>query len=87
MGRDPLDRRVAVMARVAVTAEGTERREKERDAASAREWRERLHLDLQALERRPAGAEWSALKQRIERDLDEDRPASIPRSYEKSYGI
>lgn len=82
-----IDRRVADMERVAVTSEGTERLAKERDAASAREWGERLRQDLEALEHPPAGTDWSALKQRIERDLDENRPPSIPRSYEKSYGI
>lgn len=82
-----IDRRVADMERVAVTAEGNERHAKERDAASAREWRERLRQDLDALEHPPAGSDWSALKQRIERDLDENRPPAIPRSYEKSYGI
>jgi hypothetical protein len=82
-----IDRRVADMERVALSADGNERLEKERDVAAAREWRERLAQDLAALDHPSPGTDWSALKQRIEHDLDENRPPSILHSYEKSYGI
>jgi UPF0755 protein len=82
-----IDRRVAQMSRDAVNATGEVRAEKEADVASAREWRDRLSRDLDAIDHPPAGTEWPAIKTRIERNLDEDRPLSIPRSFEKSYGI
>lgn len=82
-----IDRRVADMERVSLSTEGNERLEKEREVVAAREWRERLRQDLETLEHPPAGTDWTGLKERIDRDLDENRPPSIPRSYEKSYGI
>jgi hypothetical protein len=82
-----VDRRVEDMERVSLSMEGAERLEKERDVVAARAWRARLQQDFEALEHPPPGTSWPALKARIERDLDEDRPPSIPHSYEKSYGI
>jgi hypothetical protein len=82
-----IDRRVAELEANAATTQGDVRAEKERDVAAAREWRERLRQDLDVVEHPPPGSDWSAVKMRIERDLEENRPASMPRSYEKSYGI
>jgi hypothetical protein len=83
-----LDKRVGEMARDAMTvAPGAVRDEKLRDVDKARAWRDRLQADLEELRKEPAGAAWTTLKTRIERDLDEDRPLGIPRSFEKPYGI
>lgn len=48
---------------------------------AARTWRARLKQDLEALER-TGEEEWQALRAKIERDLDDDRPPAIPRSYD-----
>ncbi len=82
-----IDRRAAELEANVGSTEGSVRAEKQRDVVTAREWRDRLKQDLDAVEHPPPGSDWSAVKMRIERDLDEDRPASMPRSYEKSYGI
>lgn len=82
-----IDRRVSDMERVSLSAEGPERLEKEREIVAARDWRALLRQDLETLEHPPPDTDWTALKARIERDLDENRPPSVPRSYEKSYGI
>lgn len=82
-----VDRRAADMDRDAKLANGDVRAAKDADVNAVREWRERLKQDLDAVENPPAGTDWSVLKMRIQRDLDEDRPVAIPRTYEKSYGI
>ena len=46
-----------------------------------------LHGDLEALDPAVPGLDWPALKTRVERDLDVDHPSSMPRLYEKAYGI
>jgi len=83
-----VDRWIADTQRVALSVQGPLRAEKEADSAVAREWRERLGHDLEALDLHPQDAEdWAALRKRIERDLEDDRPSSVPRSYETPYGI
>ena len=85
-----VDRRVTVMqadARRAENAASGERAVKDADVNVARQWRERLKQDLDAVDHLAPGADWSVVKMRIDRDLDEDRPVAIPRTYEKPYGI
>lgn len=82
-----LDRRVADLERVATGEQGSVRTQKEHDIVAVREWRERLKHDLAAVDHPPAGMDWSDVKKRVDLDLDENRPPSIPRSYEKPYGI
>lgn len=82
-----IDRRVEDMERVALSMEGAERREQEREIVAARAWRESLRRDLEILEHPPPRTDWTDLEQRIERDLDDLRPPSILRSYDEAYGI
>lgn len=85
-----IDRRIAMLEKDAASATGALRAEKDQDVATARTWSDRLREDLEAVEHPKADtadADWSALKMRIDRDLDENRPVSIPRTFEKSYGI
>lgn len=81
-----VDQKVAELEQDAARAEPASRDGKQRDVAAARAWRATLDADLRAID----GADeddWTSLKDRIERDLDDNRPLVIPRSYEKSYGI
>jgi hypothetical protein len=82
-----LDRRIADLERVATEEQGSLRTEKEHDIVAAHDWRERLKQDLTAIDHPPAGMEWTDVKKRVDLDLDENRPPSIPKSYEKPYGI
>lgn len=82
-----MDRRLAELETNARASEGALRNEKEVNIAAHHEWRARLRDDLQRVDRSPTGPEWTALKRKIELDLDLNRPAVVPRSYEKSYGI
>ncbi len=82
-----IDRRVIDLEKTMTTTNGAVRSEQQRDIADARTWRDRLQRDLDAIDEARTFDDWSPLKARIERDLDEDRPRAIPRSYEKSYGI
>jgi hypothetical protein len=81
------DRRIADVSESAASLEGNARSATDRDVESARAWRQRLQEDLDSIERPPPGMDWSTLKKRIQRDLNEDRPPSMPRMYEKPYGI
>lgn len=81
-----IDQKVAELEHDAARAEGDARVEKQRDVASARGWRALLEGDLREIDV-TSEEDWPGTKDRIERDLDEARPPSIPRSYEKSYGI
>jgi hypothetical protein len=82
-----VDRRLAELEASSRSTSETLRAEKELEIAAHREWRARLVEDLALVDRAPGGTEWSALKKKVDQDLDLNRPASIPRSYEKSYGI
>ena len=81
------DRRIDDVSKSAATLDGNARAVAERDLDAARAWRQRLQDDLDAIDRPPPGMDWPALEKRIKRDLDEDRPPSMPKMYEKPYGI
>lgn len=81
------DRRIDDVSKNAATLDGNARAVAERDLDAARAWRQRLQDDRDAIDRPPAGMDWPALEKRIKRDLDEDRPPSMPKMYEKPYGI
>jgi ABC-type enterochelin transport system substrate-binding protein len=81
------DRRIVALTSDAAFLQGGPKSEKERDTETARAWQQRLRGDLEALDPAVPVPDWPALKARIERDLDVDRPPSMPRLYEKAYGI
>ncbi|AKV00908.1 hypothetical protein AKJ09_07571 [Labilithrix luteola] len=81
-----IDRYMGDLRTDAEALHGVERDEKLHDVDVAREWQGRLRGDLEAIGR-VSSKVWPALKEQIERDLEEDHPPSIPRSYEKAYGI
>lgn len=82
-----IDRRLVELETNARSSAGALRSEKEVEIAAHYEWRARLKDDLELVARAPAGTDWTALKTKIDHDLDLNRPALVPRSYEKSYGI
>ncbi|MEA2752782.1 MAG: hypothetical protein QOI41_6925 [Myxococcales bacterium] len=84
---DWADRRIRALASDLTLLQGKARTEKEQDIEMGRAWRQRLQEDLDAIDRPPPGVDWPALKARIERDLNQDRPPSMPRFFEKPYGI
>ena len=82
------DRRIGALASDAALLQGSPRRgARERDIETAPAWRQRLQGDLEALDPAVPGLDWPALKTRVGRDLDVDHPSSMPRLYEKAYGI
>jgi hypothetical protein len=81
-----LERQVIQLQREVAVSDGPDRDEHEIDLAAAREWRTRLKQNLEALERTGKVA-WPALKEKIQRDLDEDRPEHVPLSYDEAYEI
>ena len=82
-----VDRRIVDLTKNAASLEGTARSATEGDIEEARAWRRRLQEDLDTIDQPPPGMDWSSVKTRIDRDLNEDRPPSMPRMYEKPYGI
>jgi hypothetical protein len=82
-----VDRRIIDVTKNAPSLEGTARTATEGDLEEARAWRQRLQEDLDSIDHPPAGMDWSSVKTRIDHDLNEDRPPSMPRMYEKPYGI
>ena len=81
------DRRIADVSKGTSALEGNARAVTDRDLDAARTWRQRLQQDLEFIDRPPPGMDWPALKTRIQHDLDENRPPSMPRIFEKPYGI
>jgi hypothetical protein len=81
------DRRIGVLTSDAAWVQGRPKGEKQRDLETAVAWRQTLQGDLEALAPAAPTLDWATLKARIERDLDVDRPPSMPRLYEKAYGI
>ena len=81
-----IDRRVGELQQELARATGTTKDTKERDISSARGWRARLKQDLDEVDRVDEDM-WPGVKDRIDRDLEDERPASVPRSLEKSYAI
>ena len=81
------DRRIEGLTKSEELLEGNARAVAERDLDAARAWRQRLQDDLDAIDHPPPGTDWPTLEARIKRDLDEARPPSMPKMYEKPYGI
>jgi hypothetical protein len=82
-----VDRRIVELERDSLEARGDAVARSRRDLAISRAWRTRLVQDRDALEGPHEGVVWTILKKWIDRDLEEDRPPSIPHTYEKMYGI
>ena len=59
---------------------------KAKDLAAARDFRILLRRDLDDIESSGETA-WPPLKERIDHDLEDERPKAVPRSFDKSYGI
>ena len=81
------DRRIEDLSKSDETLTGNARAVADRDLDAARTWRQRLQDDLDAIDHPPPGTDWPTLEARIKRDLDEARPPSMPKMYEKPYGI
>lgn len=81
-----IDRRVGELEQELVRATGTAKDNKARDISAARGWRARLKQDLDEIER-VGESEWPDVKDRIDHDLEDERPAAVPRSLDKSYAI
>ena len=63
-----------------------EKPDKQHELDEARAWRRLLQGDLELVGKATA-VKWSAVKRRIARHLEDDRPASFPTWAEKSFGI
>jgi membrane-associated HD superfamily phosphohydrolase len=81
-----IDKRVGELQQELARATGNAKDTKERDISAARGWRARLKHDLEDLERIDEEA-WPEVKDRIDHDLEDERPAAVPKSLEKSYAI
>lgn len=81
-----IDKRVGELEQELVRATGTTKDNKARDISAARGWRARLKHDLDEIER-VGETEWPDVKDRIDRDLEDERPAAVPRSLDRSYAI
>ena len=81
-----IDKRVGELEHELARATGTAKDNKERDISAARGWRARLKHDLDELER-VGESEWPDVKDRIDHDLEDERPTAVPRSLDKSYAI
>jgi hypothetical protein len=81
-----LDRRVLELQNETARAAGTVKEAKERDLSDVRSFRARLKVDLDDVES-VDDRDWPTLKERIDQDLEDERPSSVPRSFEKSYAI
>lgn len=80
------DKRVGELEQELARATGVAKNTKERDISAARGWRARLKHDLEELDR-TGESEWPEVKDRIDRDLEDERPAAVPRSLDRSYAI
>ena len=81
-----VDKRVTELEQELARATGAAKDTKALDVSAARGWRARLKHDLEELER-VGEHEWPEVKDRIDRDLEDERPPAVPRSFEKSYAI
>lgn len=81
-----IDKRVGELEQELARATGTTKDNKQRDISAARGWRSRLKHDLDDLER-VGESDWPDVKDRIDHDLEDERPAAVPRSLDKSYAI
>jgi hypothetical protein len=82
-----VDKRIADLRRSVLAAQGEIRVQKAKDVAAARAFRVKLERARQVLEKAVDDSAWESVKSHIERDVDEDRPAAIPRTYETSEDI
>jgi len=80
------DKRMIELGLELARATGTARGSKERDLSEARAWRNRLKHDFDDIER-VGEDEWPEVRDRIEHDIEDERPASVPRGFDKSYAI
>lgn len=80
------DKRVGELEQELARATGDSKGDKERSVSAARGWRARLKQDLEELER-VGENDWPEVKDRIDRDLEDERPACVPRSFDKSFSI
>lgn len=80
------DKRVLELEQELARATGDAKGDKERSVSAARGWRARLKHDLDQLER-IGEDEWPEVKDRIDGDLEDERPACIPRSFDSSFTI
>lgn len=81
------DERIVDLERGVSSSQGDVRARKARDLAAASTFRERLEAALDTLEEPADEASWEETRRRIERDVEDDRPAAVPRTYETSYAI
>jgi hypothetical protein len=81
-----VEKRVGELEQELARATGTAKDNKERDVSAARGWRLRLKHDLDELDH-VGESDWPDVKERIDRDLEDERPASVPRSLDRSYAI
>lgn len=81
-----VDKRVSELTQELARAAGAAKDGKARDISAARGWRARLKHDLDQLDR--VGEEqWPEVRERIDHDLEDERPASVPKGLEKSLTI
>ncbi|MCL2778445.1 MAG: hypothetical protein FWD73_10615 [Polyangiaceae bacterium] len=81
-----IDKHLVSLKGQANVARGALRDERLRDMDTARAWQTRLKQDLEAVDR-VSDKVWPALKNQIDRDIEQEHPLSIPRSYDKAYAI
>jgi hypothetical protein len=81
-----IDRHLASLRNEASIARGALRSERLRDVDTARQWQTRLKQDLEAIDR-VSDKVWPALKDHIDRRLEEEHPATVPRSYDEALEI
>lgn len=81
-----VDKRVVELEQELARATGDAKDEKGRSVSAARGWRARLKHDLEELDR-VGESEWPEVKDRIDHDLEDERPACVPRSFDKSFAI
>jgi hypothetical protein len=81
-----IDKHIVSLKGQASVARGALRDERLRDMDTARAWQTRLKQDLEAVDR-VSDKVWPALKNQIDKDIEQEHPMSIPRSYDKAYAI
>lgn len=81
-----IDKELAELRSEALVASGSARDAKLSELGDALEWQRRLRGDLEA-ERRVGNDVWSAFRTHVERELEEEHPANVAASSDKSLGI
>lgn len=80
------ERRVAELEKEVASARKGRQGNKEHALLTARRWRDQLERDLAELERVDEQG-WPETRDRIDRDVEDDRPASVPRWLDRSIAI